>query len=130
MRMEYVKELEGGEAVWKISGPTGHVGREVKTGDWDIDSYTNYCLFPIANCIKRMRETGEDGDDLSEYADILDRLYDAADTQLRKMADAIYKDIGWVKIVTTNEDVRGSFLQQDFLEVYVKKGPEKEVVTA
>lgn len=124
MRTGYVKEFEGGKEVWKMRDPAGHTGREVETGEWDIGSYITYCLFPISSCIKRMGEMEEEGSKIGEYAVILDRLYDAAYAQLGKMEDAIYKDRGYVRIVTTNEYCRGGFLQQDFLEVYVKDKPE------
>jgi len=59
---------------------------------------------------------------------ILDRLYDSAVTQLKKLDEVIYKDMGLLQIVTTNEPSRGSFMQQDFIEVYVKKEPDKSTV--
>ncbi len=72
-----------------------------------------------------MRQSGEaDENDMN----ILDRLYDSAVTQLKKLDEVIYKDMGLLQIVTTNEPSRGSFMQQDFIEVYVKKEPDKSTV--
>jgi len=119
----YAKEVEGGKEIIRLLDGFGRPSREVDVYDWDLDSYINYCLYPIHNCIKRMGETDEDEGAISEYADILGRLYDAARVQLKKMDGAIYKDMGYIKIRTTNEQCYGGFLQQDFLEVYVKPEP-------
>ena len=124
MKHEYVKVVEGGKEIIRMmsklhEGP----GREVDVSDWDIDSYIIQCLYPIQGCIARMRAQSDDGSELYHYSEILERLYDAAYLQLGKMSDAIYKDMGWIRIKTTSESCRGGFLQQDFLEVYVKPEP-------
>jgi hypothetical protein len=128
MKREYVKELEGGKEVYKMLNVEGRPVREVETVAWDIHSYINHCLFPLSHCIKRMGYHEDDGSEIGEYADVLDRLYDAAHVQLQKMDDAIHKDMGRIKIITTNEDCRGGFLEQDFLEVHVKEEQNKKTV--
>ena len=121
MKDKYLKEIKGGEPVFKLLDARGP-GREVDTMDWELDGYITHCLFPIANCIKQMSDKYyEEDSEPNKYAEILDRLYDAAFLQLMKMEEAIRKDIGMVKIETTNESCRGGFLQQDFLEAYVEK---------
>ena len=126
---EHAKVLEGGKEGWKLLDGLGRPGRDVKTVDWEMRMYINYCLFPIQNCINRMREANEFESETGEFVEMLDRLYDAALTQLGKMSDAFDKDMGEIEIITTNEDCRGGFLHQDFLEVYAKKKND-EAVTA
>ena len=124
---EHAKVFEGGKAVYKLLDGFGRPTRDVKTADWEMMMYVDYCLFPISDCIKRMIndvEAEREGP-FYEYANILDRLYDAALSQLRKMDAAIYKDMGRIKIITTNEDIRGGFLHQAFLEVHVKEEPKR-----
>ena len=127
---EHLKVVEGDKVVWKMIDREGRPVREVETVDWDLDMYINYCIYPIQNCINRMQGIDEPDSKIQEFVDMLDRLYDAARVQLYKMADAIYEDMGRVQIITTNENSRGGFLQQDFLEAYIKEKPEKEVVNA
>lgn len=128
--MKYVKEFEGGEAVYKTLAGNGGPGREVETKEWDMEEYINYCLFPLRNCINRMQAINNSDNETAEFADILDRLYDSTQVQLGKMGDAFYKDMGWIKIITTNEDCRGGFLYQDFLEVCVQEEPNDKAVNA
>ena len=122
---EHLKVFEGGKEVWRLLDGFGRPGREVETVDWDLDSYVNYCLYPVQSCINRMREGSEDESVIAEYADILDRLYDSAQTQLRKLNNAIHKDLGRIKITTVNEPCRGGFMQQDFLEVVAEEKKSK-----
>ena len=126
MEKEYVKEFEGGKEVYKMLDGKGRPVREVKTADWDIEDYINYCLYPLKKCINRMHDTDELDSKIEEFVDMLDRLYDSTHAQLRKMGKAIYKDMGWIKIITTNESCRGGFLQQDFIEVCIQKEPDDE----
>lgn len=114
----YVKKVEGKEESFMMLDGCGRPSREVKTVEWDLHQYINHCLFPVHDCIEKMGKTS-DQDTICEYVDILNRLYDAALLQLNKMNKAIYKDLGWIKIVTTNEDCYGGFMHQDFLEVHV-----------
>jgi hypothetical protein len=122
---KYIKEFEDGKEVYKTLDGFGRPGRKVDTMEWDIHQYINYCLFPLQNCINRMREANEFESETGQFVEILGRLYEAADVQLEKMEEAIYKDMGWIKIATTNESCFGDFLQQDFLEVYVEKEEAK-----
>lgn len=120
-----MKEIKDGKAVYSSPDIYGMPCREVETRDWEIDGYINYCLFPVFDCIKRMMgEEQEDGSEIDEYADILERLYDSAHSQLGKMCDAIHKDIGMIQIITTSEDFRGGFLKQEFLEAFVEKNQD------
>jgi len=127
MKREYVKETSGDKVVYRMLSCFGSnkPGREVTAVEWDLDSYISYCMFPIGHFIKMMKAASDGEDVISEYADTLDRLYDAAQAQLGKMEDAIYENAGWIKITTTNEDCFGGFLQQDFLEVVVEKEKNK-----
>lgn len=127
---QHAKVFEGGQEGWKLLDGFGRPGRDVKTVDWEMRIYINYCLFPIQNCINRMREANELESETGQFVEMLDRLYDAASTQLGKMSDAIDEDMGQIKITTTNEDCRGGFLHQDFLEVCVKENPNDEAVNA
>jgi hypothetical protein len=128
---EHTKVFEGGKPVFKLLNGHGEPVRDVETVDWEMGMYINYCLFPLSDCIKRMhREGGENGEGIvAEYANILDRLYDTALAQLGRMEDAIYEGVGQIEIITTNEDCRGGFLHQDFLEVYTKKESNGTVTT-
>lgn len=120
--MKYAKELENGEPVYKMLIGIDGAGRKAETYDWGVDEFISYCLYPLSECIETMRKMdAEEDSDLSRYANILARLYDAAHMQLEKMGEAIYKDMGWIQIRTTSERCLGDFLLQDFLEVYVKK---------
>lgn len=123
MKHEYVKEVKGGKEAFVMLSSSGGVLREVGTMNWEIGDYIDYCLYPIRGCIERMREEGGVEGAIYEYAIILGRLYDAARVQLEKIDDAIYKGMGDIQIRTTSEQCLGGFLQQDFLEVYVKPEP-------
>jgi hypothetical protein len=127
---KYLKEFKGGNPVYKMLDGFGRPGRKVETIDNDIGDYISSCLYPLKNCIDRMISEGEDGDAIFDFAHILDRLYDAAYTQLEKMDEAIYTHMGWIKITTTNENIRGGLMQQDFLGVYVGKEPDDKAVNA
>jgi hypothetical protein len=128
--MEYVKEFKGGEAVYKMLDGNGKPAREVETAEWDIEMYINYCLFPLRNCINRMQALNNPDIETDEFADMLDRLYDSARAQLGRMGDALYRDMGRIEIITTNESCRGGFLHQDFIEVCVQKEPNDKAVNA
>lgn len=110
----YVKKVKGEEESFMMLDGFGRPGREVNTIEWDLHQYVNQCLFPIHDYIEKMRDACD------ENVDILERLYDAALLQIKKMDNAIYKDMGWINIVTTSEECYGGFMHQDFLEVYVK----------
>ena len=121
---KYLKECKDGKVTWRFKeGFNKQPGREVETTDWGIGDYVDYCLFPLKDCIQRMDQAAEDRDDdiMREFANILRRLYDSAIMQLEKMDDAIYKDMGWIKIRQVNEKILGDFLQQELLEVFVEK---------
>jgi hypothetical protein len=124
----YAKKLEGGEVVYKLLDGNGRPVREVKTVEWDIREYINYCLFPLRNCINRMQELDNPDIETEEFADMLDRLNDSALTQIRRMGDVLCKDMGQIKIVTTNESSRGGFLHQEFIEAFVQEEQSDKVV--
>ncbi|MBU2623040.1 MAG: hypothetical protein KKD92_12055 [Proteobacteria bacterium] len=123
MEKKYVKEIKDGKEVYSFLNDNGTLAREVETTEWELESYINYCLFPILNCIKRMGELVDpkERSEINEYADILNRLYDAASVQLEKMNDTIGKDLGIILIRATAEDCFGGFMQQDLIEAFVKK---------
>lgn len=123
---KYVKEIKDGKEVYGYLNDKGDLAREVETMDWAIESYIDYCLFPIFNCIKQMGVRAEDQSEVNEYADILDRLCDSASVQLEKMNYTVGKDMGTIIIRTTNEACFGGFMQQDFLGAFVEKN-DKEV---
>jgi hypothetical protein len=127
MKKEFLKKIEGGKRVYRMMDGVNRPGREVDTAEWEIDEYVNYCIYPLQNCISRMHGIDEPDSEIQEFVDMLDRLYDSAHAQISKMAEAIYKDMGWVKIITTNENCRGGFLEQDFLEVFVEKEEKAKV---
>lgn len=128
--IKYVKELEGGEAIYKLLSDKGRPVRDVETAEWNIKEYINYCLYPLQNCIKRMQAIDNPENETSEFADMLERLYDSALTQLGRMEDVLCKDIGEIIIVTTNESSRGGFLHQEFIEVFVQEEPNDKAVNA
>lgn len=129
---KYVKEFEGGKLVYKMLDGFGRPCREVETTEWEIGDYIGSCLYPLSNCIDRMRQAAEDASDspMGEYVAILDRLYDAAMTEIEKMDEIIYKSMGWVQILKTSENCRGGFMQQDLLDAYVKKESNEKAVNA
>jgi hypothetical protein len=126
MGRNYQKEIEDGKRIFKMLDGFGRPGREVETTEWELDSYVNYCLFPISIVIEKMAQAEDPDSEIAQYADVLDRLYDAARVQLTKMEKAITESLGKTRIVTTNEDCRGGFLQQDFLDVYMKEAVSKK----
>ena len=128
--MEYIKELEGKEAVYKMLDGNGRPGREVETAEWELEAYINYCLFPLRNCINRMQAISNPDIETDEFADMLDRLYDSANAQLEKMAEVINKDVGTCGIITTNESCRGGFLHQDIIEACVQEEQNNKAVNA
>lgn len=126
----YVKELEGGEAIYKMLNDKGRPLREVETAEWDIEEYIRHCLFPLQNCITRMQAIDNPENETSEFAEMLDRLHDSALAQIERMGDVLCKDMGQIKIVTTNESFRGGFLHQEFIEAFVQEEPNDKAVNA
>jgi hypothetical protein len=124
---EYAKEFKDGEAVYKILYK-GRPAREVETIELEIGDYIDRCFFPLRNCINRMQAIDNPESETAEFADVLDRLYDSAHAQLERMDDTIYKDMGRIIIITTNENCRGGFMHQDFLEVCIEKEPNDKSV--
>jgi hypothetical protein len=119
MKPKYITENKDGKTIYRDLTNCGRPGRILETTDWEIDSYINHCIFPIFNAIMQMGQL--DDVDNRDCADILERLYDSAHSQLTKMCEAIYKDIGDVQIISTNEDHKGGFLKQEILEAFVEK---------
>jgi hypothetical protein len=118
---KYVKENKDGEVIFSLLNHKAEPGRSVITHDWELESYIKNCFYPILSCIKIMRQVQEDESEAYEYANILDRLYDAAEMQLERMTAALEKDLGEIIIRTTNEACFGSYMQQDLLEAFVEK---------
>ena len=78
MRRKYLKEFKGEEEVYRFLDDFGKPGREVDTYDWEVGEYVAHCLSPLIECISRMMHAATEDPALSEYANILERLYDAA----------------------------------------------------
>lgn len=122
--MECIKEIKNGERIYNRPSVDGTPGVEIETYGWELDEFINYCLFPIRTFIKIMNEKEETNED----ADILIRLYDSAFMKLTDMADAVFRDVGTINIVTHNSD-HYDFLQQDILDVYIEKKKVKKADT-
>jgi hypothetical protein len=121
--MKYRKTNENGKVVYRYNYTDD--GGEVPVYKWGLDEFINHCIFPIGSFLDVMQEADED----SPAVEVLRRLYGAAISQLYEMSKVLDKDLGPIKIVTTNFVV-ANFMEETILGGEVDQEDKPETISA
>ena len=91
-------------------------GVELKTSEWELGGFIDYCLYPIRDFAKSLIESE---DEPPPEGTVLERLYDAAMWKIEQMIGELEKRTGTTKIIMT-QFVDHDFLRQDIVDVTIK----------